>query len=175
MNQSRAVCQEQSAKNDLQLGCRHNINCGLQFVLPRPFQFLLLHSPYEEKPAHLLGRRPCPQHYCHFKRIGRWSNHSWKFEITTKESQKIAEQTSEESRIIFFFQCGSTSISVIFSPFPAPLAKITQFVFLWLLSLIPTTLVALGLTRIYLILKVNQLSRKELTWTHFSASRVHPA
>ena len=88
--QSRAVCQEESAKNDLQLGCLHNINCDLQFVLPRPFQFLLLHSPYEEKPVHLLGRRPCPQHYCYYKHHGRWSNHSWKFEITTKESQKIA-------------------------------------------------------------------------------------
>ena len=44
---------------------------------------------------------------------------------------------------------------VIFPPLPAPLAMITQFVLLCLVHLVLGTLLVLGLTRIYLTLKVN--------------------
>ena len=52
---------------------------------------------------------------------------------------------------------------------------ITQFVFLWLVYLMLGTIFALGLTRIYLILKVNKISRTKFKWIHSSANRVHPA
>ena len=52
------------------------------------------------------------------------------------------------------FQCGSALILVILPPFPATLAMVTHFVILWFLYLILGTLAALGLTRVYLILKV---------------------
>ena len=57
-------------------------------------------------------------------------------------------------------------ISVIWGPFPAPLAVVTRFVVLWLIYLVQGTLIALSLTRIFLILKVNLRLRREFTWIH---------
>ena len=80
LGEEMGVSREQPAKNDLQLGSLCNVSCGFQFFLPRPFQFLLLRSPYKEKPDDLLRHRPCRQHYCHCQCHGGWSNHSWKSE-----------------------------------------------------------------------------------------------
>ena len=52
---------------------------------------------------------------------------------------------------------------MILPSFPAPLARVIHFVVIWLLYLTLATLVALALTRIYLIVKVNKISRKEFT------------
>ena len=52
------------------------------------------------------------------------------------------------------FQCISALVSESF-PLPPLLAKLTHFVLLVLLYLVQGTLVALNITRIFLMLKVN--------------------
>ena len=59
-----------------------------------------------------------------------------------------------------YFQCGSSLVSAISTPFPPPLAMITQFFVLWLVDLAQGTLIALGLSRIFLILKVLTLEER---------------
>ena len=49
---------------------------------------------------------------------------------------------------------------VIVQEYPAPVAKITHIVLLWLIFLVEGTLIALSMTRIFLILKVGLRSRK---------------
>ena len=65
---------------------------------------------------------------------------------------------------------------VIVQEYPAPVAKITHIVLLWLIFLVEGTLIALSMTRIFLILEVSLRSKKGglLTWMH-SADRFQPA
>ena len=56
--------------------------------------------------------------------------------------------------VISLFQCGCTLVSVTFQ-ISASLAIVLQFILVWLSSLLQAVLVALSLTRIFLILKVN--------------------
>ena len=49
---------------------------------------------------------------------------------------------------------------VIVQEYPAPVAIITHIVLLWLIFLVEGTLIALSMTRIFLILKVSLRSRK---------------
>ena len=56
---------------------------------------------------------------------------------------------------IIFFQCGCALISVTFQ-LSASLAIVLQFILFWLSSLLQAVLVALSLTRIFLILKVSK-------------------
>ena len=64
--------------------------------------------------------------------------------------------------LILFSQCGSRLISIFWAPLPTPLAITIQFVFVWLFSLMQGVFIALSITRIFLILKVNKSSRQEL-------------
>ena len=74
-----------------------------------------------------------------------------------------------------FFQCGTSLISAT-CQLSTPLAMILQLILFWLSSLLQGVLVALSLTRMFLIFKVNKKQEKNsLNWTHYSADRVQPA
>ena len=74
-----------------------------------------------------------------------------------------------------FFQCGTSLISAT-CQLSIPLAIILQLILFWLSSLLQGVLVALSLTRMFLIFKVNKKQEKNsLNWTHYSADRVQPA
>ena len=84
------------------------------------------------------------------------------------EDEITLKEYINPTTILFFLppQCGSTLISVIWGPFSAPLAILTRFMVLWLIYLVQGTLLALSLTRIFLILKVILTTSKEFTWNH---------